>query len=243
MVALDLYTGVAGEGSLPAAQRRAASLCANLLAQGRLAGLSCEYQSEGGHCLPLAPLVGDGVLALATASAVAEAYDDPLAFWRIGWERVGERDGRHLLGRALGATDTESFLGAVLPGQWALARAARPGRTRYDYAPPLPEEAGAFFAGEQSLYPVGHIVPGDMIECTCALSPGEHIPGWEIFALRDLLGTGTIESVAGGSLPVRGARVIFAEPEAALLEKRPLLDIGARVYVLGDDGELAEVAT
>ena len=241
-VRLHLDTRPAGEGSLPAAQRHAARLCAGLLARGCLVGLFCEYQGDGGHCLPSVPLAGHGALALATTGAVAEAYDDPAAFWGLGWERLGERDGRHLLGRALDAPDTESFLAAALPGQWALARAACPGRTRYDDVPPLLEESSAFFAGEQSLYPVGHIVPGDMIEYTCALSPGEHIPGWEILALRDLLKAGATESVAGGSLPVRGVRVVFAYPAAAEQEKRPLLDIGVSVYALGDDGWLAEVA-
>ncbi len=70
-----------------------------------------------------------------------------------------------------------------------------------------------------------------LLEFSCALNKGEHIQGWEIFALLGIIKQG--KSAEGWA--VKSVRIEFLERRMAEQEKRPLLDIGCHVW-FHDDG-------
>jgi hypothetical protein len=168
---------------------------------------------------------------------VARNYEDPEAFWAAGWTKAAEHRGQHLLVRGGEAGFGPDFLRSIIHDHWSMARAAGPNRTRYARPRVIAEEAEVFRAGEPGLHFVGYAAGDELIEYSCALTPGEHIQGWEIYALFDIV---TVKKTRDGS-PVKVVRIVFLEEWMAKQEKRPLLDIGCRVYHYGEGGELREL--
>ena len=195
-----------------------------------------QYWVGGGaKCLPKVPLVSDrSHVVLTTEAQVQTAYDQPEVFWDAGWSSIEQAGEARLLLRATNITSSVDFLRAVLPHQWALARAAKPKQTRYYLPNPLPAEETILNSGEQALNIYGYNDELKRIEYTCYLERDVHIGGWEILGLMELLRKGTLPD----GLPVEQARVLFYERWMAEQEKRPLLDIGAQVsYIAGDGAE------
>ncbi|MBZ4422370.1 hypothetical protein [Myxococcus sp. RHSTA-1-4] len=187
----------------------------------------------GANCLPIAPLAApDAILVLVRRSRVEEAYTSVEAFL-AAWEHVEERDGFLLVSRGEAALDTERWLEAAGPSQWALARAARAGRTTYRPATPLPEEEPLYFAGTETLRPAGYEPDTGVLTFAAWTPPGTHPHGWEVYNLLSFLREGVVPD----GRPLREVRVIFPDEAAARREARPLSDIGARVYFTGPDGE------
>ena len=198
-----------------------------------------QYWIGGGaSCLPKAALVGDrSHVVITTQPKVQAAYDKPDAFWNAGWSSVEQMGNAYLLQRAMGTMSSADYLRAVLPHQWALARAAKPRQTRYYLPDPLPEETAILNNGEQTLHTYGYHSELARIEYTCYLEGDAHIAGWEILGLYQLMRDGTLPD---GS-PVTQARVLFYEQWMAEQEKRPLLDIGAQVAYMAGDGSEVEL--
>ncbi|MCP3142029.1 hypothetical protein [Pyxidicoccus xibeiensis] len=187
----------------------------------------------GANCLPSPPLAApDAILVLVRRSRVEEAYSSVEAFL-AAWEQVEERDGFLLVSRGEAALDTVSWLEVAGPSQWALARAARAGRTVYRPATPLPEEEPLFIAGTETLRPAGYDADTGVLTFAAWTPPGTHPHGWELFNLLAFLHEGVVPD----GRPLRELRVIFPDEAAALREARPLADIGVRVYFTGTDGE------
>lgn len=76
-----------------------------------------------------------------------------------------------------------------------------------------------------------------IVEFSCVLFRGEHINGWEIFALFNIVENGKLSD---GST-VSTVQIVFEECWAARQEKRPLLDIGCKVFCYRHNGELEEI--
>ena len=173
-----------GDDAIPRVAAACADAARSLLDAG--AGrITLEWQGSGALCIPELPVAGMRTQVVsATEDEVRDAYDAPERFWESGW-KAEKRGGGVLLTRAMGARDSAEFLRAILPQQWELARAAKPGRTVYG-APRLD-------AGEDEVFRAGA-------------------------AVLDLVGY-----------------------DAAHAEKRPLLDIGARVLAYDDAGMLVEI--
>jgi hypothetical protein len=72
-----------------------------------------------------------------------------------------------------------------------------------------------------------------LLEYSCPLEAAEHIRGWEIYALLNVVKSGRLS----GGPPVKTVRIVFLDGWAAKQE-RPLLDIGCRVYHYDAQGEL-----
>lgn len=214
------------------------AFCRAALADGALAGASLRRQGNGADFLPEVPVAGGQThLVAASRAEVEEAYEDADAFFAAGWDARDEGGGCVLLARALGASGSAGFAAAVQSSQWALARAARPRRTSY-YAPrPLPGEEAVFHAGAPVLHAVGYAPVEQVLEFAAAPAPGEHVCGWEVYALADVVRRGATED----GRPVRTVRVVFADGETARAERRPLLDNGVRVFVDDGTGALREV--
>jgi hypothetical protein len=176
------------------------------------------------------------VLIVARHQDIAAAYADPSAFHAV-WAGGFEEDGYCLRFRAADAETGPEFLAAVQDGQWALARAARPGLTRY-YPTFIDQETEVCRRQPARLQEVGYLAPAGIVEYTSVAAPGEHLAGWEIHRLAALLR----ERRMGDGQPVNGVRVVFLDSDAAELEKRPLLDRGIKVLALGANGLPVPVA-
>lgn len=76
-----------------------------------------------------------------------------------------------------------------------------------------------------------------MVEFTCCVESDEHIQGWEIYELRQWIIEGTLQDAT----EIKGIRVVFPDQQMAEQEKRPLLDIGAKVIYLNSLSEDVEI--
>lgn len=199
--------------------------------------LLSRHNSDGPTCLPDAPLLRyHGHVLVATPDLIRSRYEaDPLR-WPEGIT-VEEVDGRIVAARGLDAADDLDFLRIALPQNWALARQARAGATRY-YGPPTEAEREIYAAAPAALHSVGYDPRGQNLEYSCFLEPGGHIAGWEIDALGWRVEKGALDT----GEPLKDVHVVFADREMAEREKRPLLDVGVKVrYMDGtDERELTE---
>jgi hypothetical protein len=220
---------------------RVAAACADAARSLMDAGagrISLGWQGSGALCIPEVPVAGLRTqLVSATEDEVRAAYDAPERFWKSGWAKE-TRGAGVLLTRAMDARDSADFLRAILPQQWELARAARPGRTVYGAPYVEAGEDEVFRSGAAVLDLVGYDAAAAEAEYSHAQRGGKaHVPGWQVFEILDLIHAGTLED----GRPVRGVRVVFLHSDAAHAEKRPLLDIGARVLAYDEAGMLVEI--
>ncbi len=192
-------------------------------------------QGGGAETLPAVPLVPPRAYAVVvTRALVAEHYEDVDGFFNSGWEQIEPYGDRLLLLRALSAASGAEFLAAVQQQQRALARLAKPGRTIYGgQESPDPEERAVYHSGPPRLRLTGYLEPEQTLVFTCTLEPHEHIQGWEIDRLHKILAAGKLDD---GRL-IREARLIFPDEASAQREKRPLLDVGAKVQYLDENGD------
>lgn len=225
------------EGDARKFQASCVSVCAALMGKFDVYSAELRPDSEG-HCIPVVPLVNaNSHIAVVTPGGVDQAYDEPDRFWAAGWSTVNESRGRRLLARDVEVLGGPEYLEKIIDPQWAMARAAKPGRTRYDQPTVRAEEAKIFNRGEGRLHAVGYSEAEQLLEYSCALERGQHIQGWEIYALLAIVKQG--KSTEGW--PVKTVRIVFLEKWMAEQEKRPLLDIGCHVWHYQDDGELREI--
>lgn len=134
------------------------------------------------------------------------------------------------------------FLDAVQDGHRAMARVAKPGAARF-YRVSLRSEAerAVYLAqGESRLRPVAYFVADARADFSGVLGEGEHIAGWEIDGLRDWI---QVRAALPDGSPLREVRVLFTYEHQARSERRPLLDVGARVFYLDEGGSLVELTS
>jgi len=194
----------------------------------------------GARCIPDVPLVTtNSHVAVTNRHEVEERYDDPAAFWGAGWTIAAEHAGQCLLAREMDLLAGPEYLEQIIDHQWAMARAAKAGETGYDDPEILPEEEPIFRSGPARLEYVGYSADEKLIEYSCAISDGQHIQGWEVYALRHVVNTGRTPD---GKAPVETVRIVFLEEWMAQGEKRPLLDIGCELFYYDADGELRDLA-
>lgn len=203
---------------------------------------SAELLAIGGGalCIPDVPLITTSShIAVTNEPEVTDLYDDPAAFWNAGWTIAAEHDGQRLLTRAVDLLAGPEYLEQIIEHQWAMARAAKAGETGYSDPEVLPEEEAVFRAGAARLEYVGYSADEKLIEYSCVIGEGQHIQGWEVFALRSIVATGRTPD---GKAAVETVRIVFLEKWMARSEKRPLLDVGCKVFFYAADGELHEIA-
>ena len=206
------------------------------------------YRGSGNSYIPDAPLVSsEAHMISATPELVRANYDDPEIFWDSDYETMGkwhtvEKHGDiYLLTRSLGMDwylKNSGFNKSILPHQWKLIRAAKPGLVKYFYPRFDSEEREIFYAGEQRLYYVAYLEEKKLVEYSCYLgAKDEHVQGWEIFELWNVLDDGHFKD----GRKVETIRVMFGERWMAEQEKRPLLDIGVKVMCADDAGKEVEI--
>lgn len=179
--------------------------------------------------LPLTP-VGQGYVALVTTDAeVDAAYRDPSAFWNA-WDHHQKAGDRHLLVRGVEAATSAEWFQALFENEWAMARAARPGRTRIGLRRAPEGCEGILMKGKGCMREVG--VRDGLVELAAFVPEGAHIPPWEILSWNEILLRGKRDD---GS-HVSSLRVVFRNERMARAEGIPLVDIGAQVAFLARDG-------
>jgi hypothetical protein len=181
------------------------------------------------HAMP-----GD-VLFIAQRAEIALAYVAPDVYWRAWDSSTDLGRGRVLLTRALDVADEIEYKRRTYPAAWAMARAARPGLTRYHHsaAGELGPGEQALLDGEEStLSQVGYNAQEQWIEFTAMVPDGAHMAAREIFMLHDLL---VAKQLPSGE-PLRRVRVTFPNRAIAEREARPLIDNGVVVLYFSDRG-------
>jgi hypothetical protein len=164
-------------------------------------------------------------------------YESVDAFLASGWELQDQMANRLLLARALDTDDDVSYLRRVLPMQWALARAARPRLTTYFDFVVAPDEADVYRSGEAVVHAALYVASEGIVQFSCALPEGQHIPGWQIYDLRTIV---KARAMSDGR-KADHVRVHFKDRWMAMSERRPLLDVGVEVFYYDEHGELVDV--
>jgi hypothetical protein len=216
----------------------AAEYCRALLRHDRLKNGVMFWQGGGAQCLPKVPLASSRSHLVVTSQEEARlCYEDADAFWQAGWDADEAYGEKRLLTRAMRVVSGATFLAEVQDHQWAMARAAKPKLTEYYLPVVLPDEVDIFMPSEPVIKPVGYFTDQRAIEYSCYLDPGVHVNGWEILNLLGLIRARELPT--GEKIDV--VRVVFFDREMAVREKRPLLDIGARVYFMDGSGQDVEI--
>lgn len=201
---------------------------------------------EPGHLqfAPSPPIAQSNYAVLTTDAQVAAAYDDPSVFWDC-WSAVEDVKGHKLCTRALDSLGYEAWLGWTFEGSMALARAARPHLTEYPWIQ-LSGMEGPWWdfgdvqwerAGWPMLDLVGYEPRTETVELAAKPGHDGHVLLQEIDTIRQLVSRGKTRD----KKPVKCVRVVFLDEATARVEKRPLLDVGAKVYYMGKQAELVEL--
>lgn len=186
-----------------------------------------ERKGESGACVPAVPLAKTRrPLVITTIDEVYDAYQLPEELWSAGW-KVEEFGDKRLLTRCQDVVSRADVLEETQDHQWQMARAAKPKKTGYGQPTVTDEEREIYEYGDAEPRTHAVHVRDGIAEYTCALDRGEHLYGFEIFALRWMV---TNQKTQEGA-PIKGVRVVFVEEWQAQSEKRPLLDNGIEVWV------------
>ncbi len=211
---------------------------ARRLFAGDLRSARILRSSGGANCIPELPVCGYKThLCLTDKNEVDACYQDPAVFWE-SWRTEARSGDRFLLTRGLDAVEDLAFLKQVSAAQWAMARAAKPGLTQY-FNPNVDQAETAFYrSGPRHLELVGYLEDKRLVEYSGFLAEDAHITPEQIYQIAELAAVGALPD----GRPVETVRVVFYEEAMAQREKRPLLDVGAKVYFENQEGDLVEIA-
>ena len=234
---LDVYITNTNYSQIPQFINAAASLCRHFLSKRQMTKAKLSRYGGGLSCIPEVPIAGNrNSLIITTQAEVEQNYDLPEAFFSA-WDSMEQYGDKYLLLRGMDCSDDLSFLSEIIDRQWNMARAAKPGLTKYFLPHPKPEEIPIFQTEESYLNIVGYIPAEKVVEYACWVDPGFHIQGWEIYNVSELI---EVEKLEDGR-PVDTVRIVFPNREMAEREKRPLLDIGAQVWYYNPVGETEQI--
>ena len=199
------------------------------------------YRSSGRSYIPNAPLVDDDYqMFFIDPSKIEKYYDDLEVIWDFYWDIEGEYGDRYLVGRCLDMhkyCDNLRYRSEIIDYQWDLIRAAKPGTIKFFSPNPHPSEMDVYKSGEPRLNQVGYITEIKTLEYACYVEPYEHIQGWEIFKIWNLLQDGCTRD----GTEIETIRVVFMFKEMAEREKRPLLEAGAKVIYMDSQSQDVEI--
>ena len=122
-------------------------------------GHAAVKRTAGGFTcfVPEPPIAQANHFVITTEAEVAEAYDDPEAFW-CAWQTIDMIGERRLCTRGLADLDEHSWLARTFESTMAMARAAKADRTTYYAKPYWGEEFAAWwefgdYQAEKAGYP------------------------------------------------------------------------------------------
>jgi len=235
------------------------------IASARIPGFEfavlARHETSWAEFPPQPPLARYNHVVTVSDAEVADAYDEPDAFWQC-WDRVERVGDQRVCIRALGKLEVRDWLAETFESTMYLARIAKPKRTIYltpHRGGPAPAafapwwKYGDIIADERAGYPalsfVGYDPSTRTVEyagfCTNTdIAKGgpdpRHVLIREIHEIRALV---KAKKDRDGH-PVDTVRIVFAEEWMARRERRPLLDVGARVFFMdrkaGNDIEVTD---
>jgi hypothetical protein len=235
------------EGASAEWAQMAVRLFRELTRQGLVDKAALARLDRVGFFLPDPPVVQKCVAVVTSLEAVREAYDEPAVFGEV-WDSMEVLGDRVLCARGVGTLEAEPWIRSITPGQLALARAAKPKRTKW-YVPfvrglggpydPEPWEKAIHDAGPAVIRPVGYLPEEKLLELAGFAPPGVHV------ALREVLMVRAIVKAKrdGQGRVIETVRVVFADEPMAHREKRVLLDVGARVFFMSPTGADVEITS
>lgn len=196
------------------------------------------YRHDGGIFSPIPPLAGVAThLVSATAEQVAAAYGDPAAF-AAAWDAVEERGAMTLYLRAMNAVANPAFLEHVLPGQMAMARAARPGLVRWAAPELAPGELELLEEGGATLSGVGYSEAERTYEFAGYLPEESELRAVDLMLAARVASEKWVEAADGRRLPVDVVRAVFDNRDSAERADVLLRTIGVQTLYMDDAGEL-----
>jgi hypothetical protein len=207
--------------------------------------------------VPEPPLARANHVVTTTEAQVAERYDDPGAFFSM-WDRIEKVGDVRVCIRGLDCLKVHDWLGKTFESTMELARIAKPKLTYYN-TPHVHKsfaawwEYGDLISEEKAGYPALTLTGYDPRTRTLEfagyvtntpLERGGPDPRnvliREIHEVRWIVRT---EKDRAGN-PVDCVRIVFLEEWMARRERRPLLDVGARVFFMdrktGNDIEITD---
>ena len=232
------------------------------VAAARISGFQYEVlarsESSWAEFPPQPPLARYNHIVTLTEAEVADAYHDPASFFRC-WDRVENIGDLRVCIRALDKLEVEDWLAETFESTMHLARIAKPKRTNYLTPGKVPAafapwwEYGDIIADERAGYPalsfVGYVPATRTVEyagfCTTTdIAKGgpdpRHVLIREIHEVRALVKAKQDRE----GRPVDTVRIVFLEEWMARRERRPLLDVGVRVFFMdpktGRDVEITD---
>jgi hypothetical protein len=234
------------DGWLPGLGRLATTLSA-----GPLPWLSIGLarQDKRLDFVPSPPIARHKHIVTTDDAEVAASYTDPELFWRQ-WKVVHASEQRRLCIRALDAYELPNYLARTFAGTMDLARNAKPGQTQFGtvnkWEPALRAfwEPGPFAeekAGLPALEPVGYDPATKTLKYSGFIEKtGDehvHVLAKEIVDLYTILDANADDE----GRPVEHIEVLFLDEWMARQERRPLRDVGARVFYMGKNGKQVEL--
>lgn len=199
------------------------------------------YRHRGGLVPPVPPIADVAThLVSATTEQVAAAYDDPAAF-SAAWDRVEAHGALSLYLRAMDAVGNPAFLAHVLPGQMAMASAARAGRVRWDQPSFAEGEFELLDSGVPGLSGVGYHAADRSYEFAGYLPEGGALRAIDLMLAARIVGEGSVEDADGNRLPVDLVRAVFDKVSAARRARPLLSSAGVRSCYMDDRGEVVEI--
>jgi hypothetical protein len=198
--------------------------------------------------VPEPPIARTNHFVITTEAEVADAYDDPEAFW-CAWQTIDMIGEHRLCTRGLADLDEYAWLARTFESTMHMARSAKADLTTYYLKPYWKEEFAAWWefgdyraekAGYPALAPVGYDPDtrafemfGFITKTPLYLGGPEprHVLIREIYELRKLARR---KQVREGQ-PLDAVNVVWAERWMAMSERRPLLDVGAKVFYMDGD--------
>lgn len=125
----------------------------------------------------------------------------------------------------------------VYPRIWQLARLARPKLTRYAMPDVREHDKPYFYGPDDVTSPVGYFAAEQWVEFTAFPPENGHVLPRDIYDFRKWLRQKKMDD----GQPLKEIRVTFHQLAVAEREKRPLLDVGCRVFGYDNNGNLVEV--
>jgi hypothetical protein len=202
--------------------------------------------------VPEPPFARTYHLITVTEAEVVEAYDDPALYWKA-WDKIEKIGDLRICTRCLDNPQDlkeTNWLAYTFEVTMALIRNAKPKRTIYNRGPIWdPQfapwwEYGDFIteekAGFPALAPVGYDPETKILELTGYISKAplqEGGPEPRRVLMRELYSIRIMRSrkLTPDDKPLEEVHVIWPQRWMAMSERRPLIDMGARVFYLDGD--------
>jgi hypothetical protein len=187
---------------------------------------------------PIPPQAWSGhLLYIVYRDEVARSYDDPDLYWRV-WDKIEPLDDKRVLvTRALDIEDELTFKKTIYPHTWELARQARPKLTRYCAVEFRDYDIPYFDGPDDTTQSVGYHPQEHWIEFTAYTPDDLHILPREIYSFSKWLREGKLPE----GEPLKEIRITFINRDMAMKERRPLLDVGCRVFYYDNQENLLEL--